>query len=95
VKCFLGEKFSSKINWYETSTLNFINERFPNTFVAVGNRDSLLSQSQKMRDTLQGLNVAVEYREYENSHHGWYNWFWTTNAKRLHKEMIAWLKRSL
>jgi len=95
IRSFLGDKVDDKEEWRSASTINSVNEKYPPAFIAVGTKDQLLGESQAMREVLGGYGVDVDYSEYDGSGHGWFNFFWTDNAKAAHTRMIDWLNNTL
>ena len=95
IKSFLGDNVDDEDEIRTASPLNFVNEKYPTAFIAVGAKDKLLGESQHMREVLGGYGVDVDYSEYEGSGHGWFNFFWTDNAKAAHSRMLDWLNKTL
>jgi acetyl esterase/lipase len=95
LRCFLGDSHADLEELRAASPIHHLSGSFPPAFIAVGTQDPLHGESVAMTEALSSRGISVESREYANSTHGWFNWFWTENARRAHEHMVAWLHGQL
>ncbi len=92
---YLGDAHADCETLRQASPIHQLSDRFPPAFIGVGTADPLHGESMAMSKALSSHGVAVETREYPDSTHAWFNWYWTENARRVHDHMVAWLRAEL